>query len=142
MKTLKQDTCPGLSGKNTLTYEIGMAQDKSIWLRLLKSSGGGFLCKEWISIEAIIITLAQSPSPFTSYVLHTHFAGKSINAPSFLMAVLKHEGVVTPDPNKPQAFVTDDVDAALKKFRSRMAKGEGALSPAKKKRPPRKPKPK
>ncbi len=129
MKTLKQNNCPGLSGKNTLTYEIGLEHDKSIWLRLIKSSGGGFLSKEWISIEAIVGSLKGEATPFTSYVLHTHFAGKSINSPSFLMAVLKHEGVVISAPDKPQAFVENDFDVA--KFQRRMLKA----APKKKKAP-------
>ncbi len=136
MQTLKQDTCPGLSGKNTLTYELGQEHDQSLWLRLVKSSGGGYLSKKWISIDAVASTLTQSPTPFTSYVLHSHFTGKSINSPSFLMAVLKNEGLVVPDSIKRQAFVCDDPDAALAVFQKRI---KGA-TPTTKKRPPRKPK--
>ena len=142
MQTIKQDKCPGLSGTNTITYEIGMENDGTYWLRLLKSSGGGFLFKGWVSMAAVIDTLGQSPSPFTSYVLHKHFAGKSINSPSFLMAVLKHEGLVNLDPIKRQAFTCDDLDMALATFQDRMSKGASKSSPPKKKRPPRKPKPK
>jgi hypothetical protein len=140
MKTIKQDTCPGLSGENILTYEVGLEHDKSIWLRLVKSSGGGYLSKEWVSIEAIASTLTQSPLPFTSYVLHTHFAGKSINSPSFLMAVLKKEGLVVPDSIKRQAFVCDDLDVALDKFLARMPKSVKASKKKATKAAPRTPK--
>jgi hypothetical protein len=138
MKTIKQSTCPGLSGTNTISYEVGFESDQSRWLRLTKSSGGGFLSNDWISMAAITKTLKQSPPPFTSYVLHTLFAGKSINSPGFIMAVLKHQGLVKPDEKKQQAFVIDDLDAALGKLKNRTA--QDASSAAKKKRPPRKPK--
>ena len=136
MKTIKQDTCPGLSGTNTLTYELGLEDDQSIWLRLVKSSGGGFLHNDWISVDAIMDTLQKAASPFTSWAVHSLFVRKSANSPAFLMAVLKHEGLVISDPDKPQVFVLDDPDAALAKFQKRI-KGAGS-SP--KKRPQRKPK--
>ena len=139
MKTIKKDTCPGLSGTNEITYEIGLETDQSFWVRLIKSSGGGFLFKGWIPMADVIETLKQSPSQFTSYVLHSHFAGKSINSPSFFMAVLKHEELVEPDKNKRQAFVSDDLDAAMAKFQSRMS--TDASSSKSKKKTPRKPKP-
>ncbi len=136
MQTLKQDTCPGLSGKNTLTYELGQEHDQSIFLRLVKSSGGGFLHNDWISVTAIMETLRTAASPFTSWAVHMLFLRKSANSPAFLMAVLRHEGLVLPDPDKPQAFVLDDPDAALAVFQKRI---KGA-TPTTKKRPPRKPK--
>ena len=138
MENIKQNTCSSLSGNATLTYEIGQEQDKSFWLRLIKSSGGGFLCKDWVAMATVIDTLRQAPVPFTSYELHKLFAGKSINSPSFMMAVLKREQLVISAPSKQQAFVIDDLDAALEKFRAGMSKGKTASSPAKKKRPPRK----
>ena len=142
MQTLKQDTCPGLSGTNEITYEIGQEPDQSIWLRLVKSNRGGFVSKQWVSIDAVVNTLSQSPTPFTSYALHTHFSGKSINSPSFLMAALKHEGLVSQDENKKQAFVCDNIDVALANFQTRLSKDMGTPSTPKKMRPPRKPKPK
>ena len=140
MKTIKQDNCPGRSGNNTLTYEIGMKHDQTFWLRLVKSSGGGFLCKDWISVDAAMETLKKAASPFTSYALHKLYTGKSINSPSFLMAALRHEELVTPDEIKRQAFVGDNINIALENFQSRMLKDIVASSPAKKKAAPRKPK--
>ena len=142
MQTIKQDTCPGLSGKNTLTYEIGLEKDKTFWLRLVKSSGGGFLHNDWILIDAIMDTLRKAATPFTSWAVHMLFLRKSINSPAFLMAVLKHEGLVISAPKKGHAFVVDDVDAAMEKFRARMPKGANASKPKKKKAAPRTPKPK
>ncbi len=138
MKNVKEYACPGLSGKTTLTYEVGIEADQSIWLRLVKSSGGGFLSDDWVSIDAVIETLKQEPSPFSSYALHTHFKGKSANTPGFLMAVLRHEELVVPDTKKQQAFVFDNVEDRLKTFNDRIVGKRKTLS-LKKKQAPKKP---
>ena len=140
MQTIKKDTCPSLSGNATISYEIGMEPDQSFWLRLVKSSGGGFLSKDWISIDAVMDTLRAAASPFTSYAIHTHFNGKSINSPGFFMAALRQEKLVVPDSIKRQAFILDNVDTALENFKGRMFKGAGSPPPKKKKAAPRKPK--
>ena len=138
MQILKQDECLGLSSNTTLTYEVGMEHDQSIWLRVTKSSGGGFLCKEWVPMAAVTDTLKAATPPFTAYVLNTHFVGKSINSPSFLMAVLRHEGLVKPDLKKRMAFTANDLDTALESFRGRISES----SPPKTKRAPKKARPK
>lgn len=139
MQTLKKDTCSGLSGKTKLTYEVGLELDKTIWLRLVKSSGGGLLCDAWVSVDAAIETLKQAASPFSSYALHTHFKGRSANTPGFLMAVLRHEELVVPAPNKQQAFVFDNIEVARKEFKSRMSTGTRKTLTVKKKSAPAKP---
>ena len=116
MQTLRKGTCPGLSGTNKITYQIGAEADKSIWLQLVESSRGGYVCKEWVAMGDIMKTLTDAKAPFTSYALYPHFKGKSVNSLSFMMAVLKHEGLVAPDKTKPMAFVADGMDVAVAKF--------------------------
>jgi len=142
MQTLKQDICPGLSGKNILTYEIGIDNDQSFWLKLVESSGGGFVCSDWISIDALMEPLKKAEAPFTSFALHQQFIRKSANTPGFFMAVLMHEGLVLPDPNKRQAFTGDGIDAALVNFRKGLVTKSKAPKTARKKATPRKAKPK
>ena len=119
MQTLKKKTCPGLSGNNKITYEIGVSPDQNISLRLLESSGGGYVSKDWVAMSDIVQTLKGAKAPFTSYVLHTHFKGKSVNSLSFMMAVLKHEGLVAPDKTKPLSFVADGMDKAVAEFKAK-----------------------
>ena len=128
MHVLKESTCPGLSGKTTIDYEIGIEKDQSLWIRLVKSSGGGFHWTKPVPMAAIKEHLEKAPQPFTSYALHGPFAGRSVNTTSFLMAVLKHEELVRPDAEKPLSFVCDDLDARERKLRARLKK---ASKPAK-----------
>jgi hypothetical protein len=53
MRVLKTATCKTLSGKSTLTYQIGCTPESIIHLRISKNSGGGFFSDEWIPFEAV-----------------------------------------------------------------------------------------
>lgn len=122
MQILKEATCPNLSGNGTITYEIGIKKDQSLWVRLIKSSGGGFHWTKPVPMAAIKGQLQKAKQPFTSYALHGPFAGKSVNTASFLAAVLRHEELIRPDKEQRLAFVCDDPDAAEKKLRTRLKK--------------------
>ena len=50
IRTIKTASCPSLSGKSELTYEIGVKVDKSIHIRLTENSGAGMYSKAWISL--------------------------------------------------------------------------------------------
>ena len=39
IKVLKTATCPTLSGKSTLTYQIGLTPESVVHLRITKNSG-------------------------------------------------------------------------------------------------------
>ena len=93
-RTLKVDSCPSLTGKSTLTYHIGCNAESVILLRVNANTGGGYFSKEWISFGVIQQALEKQTKPFTSMLLKPLFNGKSSNTPAFLLAVLKHEGVI------------------------------------------------
>jgi len=82
------------SGKATLTYHFGCNEDKQVYIRIVANSGGGFFSDEWIKLADILATLEGAPFPVTSFPLIKLFIGKSVNTPGFLLAVLKHEGLV------------------------------------------------
>ena len=42
MKILATATCKTLSGKSTLSYQIGLSPESIVHLRISKNSGGGF----------------------------------------------------------------------------------------------------
>jgi len=96
MKILKTATCPTLTGKSTLTYQIGLSPESVVHLRISKNSGGGFFSNEWIALDDILSTLKKlrKDTPITAYFLSGLFKGKSVNTPSFLLSVLKHLKVV------------------------------------------------
>ena len=93
-RIIKIATCPTCSGKATLTYHFGCDDNKQVYIRIIANSGGGFFSDEWIKLADIQTALESAPFPLSSFPLIKLFIGKSVNTPGFLLAVLKHEGLV------------------------------------------------
>ena len=93
-RIIKIATCQTCSGKSTLTYHFGCNDDKQVCIRIVANPGGGFFSEEWIKLVDIQSALEDAPFPVTSFPLFKLFIGKSVNTPGFLLAVLKHEGLV------------------------------------------------
>jgi hypothetical protein len=93
MKVLKTATCKTITGKSTLTYQIGSLPDATLHLRISKNTGAGFFNDEWVALQDIQRALADGPKgqPLTSFLLQSLVKGKSVNTPAFLMAALTHE---------------------------------------------------
>ena len=93
MRVLKTATCKSVTGKSTLTYQIGSLPDATIHMRITKNPGAGFFNDEWIALQDIQEVLEKSPEgqPLTSFLLQPLVKGKSVNTPAFLMAALTHE---------------------------------------------------
>ena len=102
MKALKTATCKTLSGKSTLTYQLGCDPDNEIHLRITKNSGGGFFSDEWVKYEDIQAVLKEraKDSPIMSHFISPLLKGKSSNTSGFIMAVLSHLKLIRPLPKK------------------------------------------
>ena len=91
---LIERSCPSLSERSTLTYAWGQQPETGGWLlRIVKNSGQGMFCKDWIeasAIEAVVLT----ESELTSKSLQRLQPGKSINTAGFVLAALKDMGYV------------------------------------------------
>lgn len=114
IRVLKIASCPSLSGKSTLTYELSCTTDSEIQIRIKANSGGGFFSQEWISlknIEQVLEKKTVKGTPLTTQALLPIFSGKSVNTAGFLLAMLKAVGLVRPLENKRRCFET--VDPAL-----------------------------
>ncbi len=106
VRILKIASCPSLSGKSQLTYHVGYAVGsegaaegvctEDIQLRVFMNTGMGFFSQEWVPLSVIQRELAKigEGKTITSFQLHPLFAGKSVNTPAFLFAVLQSEGLV------------------------------------------------
>jgi hypothetical protein len=118
IKILKNDSCPSISGKSTLKYQIGADEDDAILLRITGSSGGGFFSNEWIAFEKIQALLDKHPAdkPITSILLYPLFRGKSVNTPSFLLAALVHEKLLRPMKGKQRCHEVGDPNVFLEKI--------------------------
>lgn len=104
VRTLKIGVCSTLSGKSSLTYRIGRHEDGTLMIRLAANSNPGYFNDIWIKYEAIRALLDKEPVGITSYVLNALYQGRSMNSPSFLFAVLKHEGLVKASAKKRRCY--------------------------------------
>ena len=72
------------------------------------NTGGGFYSEEWVSFQDIQEAFDAWPEdkPITSMALRPLFHGKSVNTPSFMLAVLTAEGLLEPMPNRKRVHQT------------------------------------
>ncbi|BBJ23084.1 hypothetical protein [Candidatus Nitrotoga sp. AM1P] len=106
IRVLKAASCPSLTGKSILSYQVGYGGNRAntsttetvIQLQVYANTGGGFFNKDWIPLSTILQLFERTPSnkTITSNALYPLFKGRSINTPAFLLAVLKQEGFLLP----------------------------------------------
>jgi hypothetical protein len=127
MRILKIASCPSVTKKSTLTYQIGCTPEGAIQLRIYANTAAGFFSQEWVPWPAIDEALAKGGGEFTSLVLQPLFHGKSMNNPAFLLAVLLSEGLVGPAPGKQRCHQRLNPDRFLKEIQA-LIDGKVALN--------------
>ena len=96
-RVLKSGTCPSLSGKSRLTYEIACGPASDLHVRIARNSGTGYFSSAWIAwVQLQAVLDKNGAKPITHHTLSPLFKGRSVNTPGFLLAALKHEGLVQP----------------------------------------------
>ena len=107
LKIVSTSKCQTISGKSTLTYNVGVDDEGRSCIRVYSNTGGGFFSNEWISLEHITSVLNDVPvdHPITSMDLFPLFKGKSVNTPGYLMAVLFNEKLLSPFKDTKRQFV-------------------------------------
>ena len=101
---LRKGSCPTLSRKSQLTYELGQDPAKAFHFRIVSCDGGGFFSPEWIAWTAIQAAIKKSVGPLTSLCLRPLLKGKSVNSSGYLLAALVAEGLLEPLPDKIRHF--------------------------------------
>jgi hypothetical protein len=93
VKVIHSSTCPSLSGKSQISYQIGRHPEGTVHLRVIGNTGGGFFSPEWVALTDLRQCINDAPKdkPLSSWTLHPIFRGKSVNTPAFLSAALVHE---------------------------------------------------
>jgi hypothetical protein len=119
IRILKKANCSTLSGKSKLTYHIGCNAESEIHLRIHANDGGGYFSQEWVAWKGIQKALEKA-TPITSIVLYSLFRGKSVNTPAFLLAVLKHEGLLRPLKGKKRSHEMIDPKVFIAKVKKLM----------------------
>jgi hypothetical protein len=134
MKVLKTATCKTLSGKSTLTYQIGVTPDSIVHLRIAKNDGGGFFSDEWIALDDILRVLKDRPkeSPVPSHFLTPLLKGKSVNTSAFILAALTHLKLIRPLPKKKRHHELLDAKPFLDQMEKLTTSGSAGKATAKK----------
>ena len=122
IRIVKSGTCPTLSGEARLTYQVGCRNESECAIRMVSNSGGGFFSKEWLPLPAVVKALRSEDARrgVTSALFRPLFRGKSVNTAGFLLAVLRHEGVVTLAQDRVRLHVLADLDGFLAGVRAGM----------------------
>ncbi len=96
LRILKAETCRSLSGASDLTYHLGCDDQDNLYIRLWSNSAGGLHSKHWFSLARILERLiVNEEKPITSSTLRPVCPG-SMNNGGFILAALRHEGLVKP----------------------------------------------
>jgi hypothetical protein len=95
---IKTSETPSLSGKSTLTYQIGSNNDNEIFIKLAGNSGGGRYSPDWVTLEQVYTILSSQKEPITSGALQGLYQGESSNNASFTTALLLKEGLLKISP--------------------------------------------
>ena len=115
VRVLREESCTTLEGSATLHYKIGLNEAGEVQLKIEKNSGGGFFSNEWISFADIQQAFSDWPeeTPINSMALRPLFRGKSVNTPSFMLAVLTAEKLLEPMPKRKRVHRATDPAAFL-----------------------------
>ena len=115
VQVLREAQCKSLEGSATLTYQIGIDGDGDIYFKIASNTGGGFFSNEWVSFTDIQAAFKAwgDEAPITSMALRPIFRGKSVNSPSFMLAVLSAEKLLEPMPKRKRVHRATDPAAFL-----------------------------
>lgn len=106
-RVVKTGSCPSLSERSTLIYEIGVKVDKSIHIRLTENTGSGMFSKEWVPLAKIFSQLTADDNPITSRTIQPLYSG-SVNSAGFLQAALKDLGLIKNVEENSRSYIRTD----------------------------------
>lgn len=133
----------GVRAKGLVHYQIVSNPERSrLWFQVTQNDGGGYFSKEFVDAEEVLRCLQAANGTVTSKAFVSAFVSKSANNAGFLLAILRDQKLLVPDPDGSgahllgedfqawksqmlQAPVLPDVsaEAAPKKPRPRRGKG-------------------
>lgn len=100
---LKDGTAPklGARAEGSINYNVLADNErKQLFIAITGNKGGGYFSREYVDISEIEACLDASTSakPFPSKTFKDAFVGRSSNNAGFLVAVLRHEGLLAAAP--------------------------------------------
>ena len=101
--SLRTDQCLSLSGRSMLTYELGCDSKERLHLRVTHNTGKGHHNPSWVAYDAVE-PLLMAATTLSASALAKLFVGTSVNTAGFVMAALKHLGVLQAVTDKRHAY--------------------------------------
>lgn len=100
---VKDGTAPklGARAEGSITYNVLADNERrQLFIAITGNKGGGYFSKEHVDLSTIEARLgtAASAKPFSSKTFKEAFVGRSSNNAGFLVAVLRHEGLLAAAP--------------------------------------------
>ena len=97
--TVREATVSKLSprAKGCLTYGVGLGASGMCYLAVTANAGGGYFSREWVSLASLRACLADfldGAECFPTSLLQAVYANRSVNNACFLVAILRHEGLL------------------------------------------------
>jgi hypothetical protein len=125
IRILKLSTCNTLSGRSTLTYQVGCNDESEVYIRVTQNSGNGQFNSDWIPLATIdkLLTAHPADKPMTSRAMQPVFRSKSANSPAFLFACLLAEGLVKAGAEKDSGYLLGDIEAFKQAMSALIAAG-------------------
>lgn len=130
-RILKIGSCQSLSGRTSITYHLGVRGSNDICFRIWDTTGKGVFSKEWVCASAIQKVLGQHALLAAPTLLPVFTIGRSVNTAGFLLAVLKHEGLVALSEDEPHKYVRVQSDQFVAETAALIKSGAN-LDPVKK----------
>jgi hypothetical protein len=93
ISTLKSGSCPSLTGRSILGFQLGCKGNAEFYLRIVSNTGSGFFSKDWVPC-LVIEQLIAGATELTSTSFKIIFPNKSVNTGGFFMAVIKELGLI------------------------------------------------
>tara|TARA_R110000782_G_scaffold268615_5_gene365292 strand:- start:3005 stop:3511 length:507 start_codon:yes stop_codon:yes gene_type:complete len=101
IRVIKTKTCPSISNKSTLGYQLGSSSNNKLYIKVVTNDGGGNFSKDWIAWEDIQKALksCSKEEPLNSFILSRLYKQNNSNNWGFLWACLVDLNVVNPISN-------------------------------------------
>ena len=122
IRILKVGVCQTLSGRSSLTYQVGCDAEGKVQFRIFKNSGGGYYSNEWVSARDLE-RLLRNFEIVTSANLSEIFKGRSANNGGFLLSALKAEGLFERSIDNPRSYVAVESPAFVVEIQGLIAAG-------------------
>jgi hypothetical protein len=91
-------TCESLSGKSTITFDLGKhTEDETLYMRIACNSSSGMFNDQWIS-ASVLQDIFVGSTDLNSRNFQAAYGSTSVNTPGFCMAALKQLGLIEVDP--------------------------------------------